>query len=548
MLILARFWRAGLPSCRPAARSLRVWKQPHASGWRPSGGSGGSGGTARLPASAPQREARALRYAAPSMADFVDLTLDDDDDSGPMPAAPPPGAPPPSAAEQRQRIMAFAAAKAKRPRSAGGGSPNAGPGTSPDTRPSKQPAPSRPQPPEDSGVGGGEGGGNAPPGGGGNALLAQLHAERLARAQRAGGGGGGGCSGSASREAVPARAPAADAGARGSGREASPPAPRPSGRGAPSPTRRGTGRPVPPRDGGGGESGGPAAGTQAGGGGEAARAPPQALSLLQYNVWFNEGAALWERMAAVGRIVEEANYPTFITLQARGGRGAGPGARGLCGRAPRRQTWRRQTRRRSRPADLRAGVRRVPLPRPALHPRPTTTITQEVTPNILRLLAASDWWGRYVASPPPGGGDPYFTLLLARADAVGPGVTPRSFRRSPFPASQMGARAGGRGPGRAAGPCGRLRRRLEAAPGVRRPRCRSGSAPTRCPARAPPAPRRPLPANADGARRRRRGRRGHVPPGEPHARHPLHRGAPVPDGQRPRHPRRCARRQRHLCR
>ena len=62
---------------------------------------------------------------------------------------------------------------------------------------------------------------------------------------------------------------------------------------------------------------------------------------------------------------------------------------------------------------------------------------QEVTPNHLALFKASEWWGRYAAAEAPRSA-PYFTLLLARADVVGPGVTSGSFRRSPFPASQMG--------------------------------------------------------------------------------------------------------------
>jgi hypothetical protein len=68
---------------------------------------------------------------------------------------------------------------------------------------------------------------------------------------------------------------------------------------------------------------------------------------------------------------------------------------------------------------------------------PTFVSLQEVTPSILALLSSASWWERYVASDPPWGA-PYFTMLLARRDAVGGTVTPRSFRRSEYNNSAMG--------------------------------------------------------------------------------------------------------------
>lgn len=46
---------------------------------------------------------------------------------------------------------------------------------------------------------------------------------------------------------------------------------------------------------------------------------PSSLYLLLFvaTQWFNEQVAVEERMKAIGRIVKQAGYPTFITLQVK---------------------------------------------------------------------------------------------------------------------------------------------------------------------------------------------------------------------------------------
>jgi hypothetical protein len=69
------------------------------------------------------------------------------------------------------------------------------------------------------------------------------------------------------------------------------------------------------------------------------RRPAGPCRVRQLPQWFNEQAAVEERMAAIGRIIVDAGHPTFITLQAWGGarEDAGrPCCSGLAGSARRR--------------------------------------------------------------------------------------------------------------------------------------------------------------------------------------------------------------------
>ncbi|GBF88546.1 hypothetical protein Rsub_01261 [Raphidocelis subcapitata] len=282
------------------------------------------------------------------MAEPIDLTLSSDEDD-PMPRAPAGGAAV-DEEEQRRRIMSFAAGvrgrAAKRARQDSDSDSDGSPPPAQQVQPQQRAA---------AADGGSGGGGPSSAGGSGNSLLAQLHAERLARARQQGGaegglpaGGSGTAGGSGGGDAPPPKAARASPPGR-TPRSASPP---PSGAAAARPRER------------------------VRGGGEGQQQQARKVSLLQYNVWFNEEAALEVRMAEIGRIVEDCGYPTFVTLQ-------------------------------------------------------------EVTPTILALLCRARWWGRYVPSDPPEGSG-YFTLLLARRDAVPGAVVPRSFRRSRYPNSVMG--------------------------------------------------------------------------------------------------------------
>jgi hypothetical protein len=48
--------------------------------------------------------------------------------------------------------------------------------------------------------------------------------------------------------------------------------------------------------------------------------PPLNISVLSYNVWFNEECHLRERMLGIACIIEEAGYPDVLMFQARSGR------------------------------------------------------------------------------------------------------------------------------------------------------------------------------------------------------------------------------------
>ena len=312
----------------------------------------GANATVDVDATAPQRRwLSSLHHhhhfsTAASMADAIDLTFSSDEDdaagaaaaaaaaAGPMPAG---GTAAASEDDQRKRIMSFAAGVAASKRRAAPSPPK----SSEDPAAAAATAASGAAATAPAAAAAAAAAAN--PGPGGNSLLAQLHAERLARQQQAHGGsssdrgGGGGGAGAGSSAAV------TDAAA------------------GPSSQRQ-----------------------------QQQQQQPR-VTLLQYNVWFNEDAAVEARMAAIGRIIEAAGRPTFIALQ-------------------------------------------------------------EVTPTIQALLAAAPWWRAYAASPPPSDDAAYYTLLLARRDAVGPpAVTEASFRRQPFANSVMGrclltllARVGGR--------------------------------------------------------------------------------------------------------
>eukprot|EP00878_Enallax_costatus_P020405 GHUV01021568.1.p1 GENE.GHUV01021568.1~~GHUV01021568.1.p1 ORF type:complete len:505 (+),score=170.22 GHUV01021568.1:351-1865(+) len=99
------------------------------------------------------------------------------------------------------------------------------------------------------------------------------------------------------------------------------------------------------------------------------------VSLLTYNVWFKEEVAVLDRMMAIGNIIKQAGYPTFICLQ-------------------------------------------------------------EVTPYILELFINMEWWSHYHCCPAPVDA-PYFTLLLIHKSAAG-GVSSDSFKERPFYNSVMG--------------------------------------------------------------------------------------------------------------
>ena len=311
----------------------------------------GANATVDVDATAPQRRwLSSLHHhhhfsTAASMADAIDLTFSSDEDdaagaaaaaaaaAGPMPAG---GTAAASEDDQRKRIMSFAAGVAASKRRAAPSPPK----SSEDPAAAAATAASGAAATAPAAAAAAAAAAN--PGPGGNSLLAQLHAERLARQQQAHGG---------------------------------------------SSSDRGGG-------GGGAGAGSSAAVTDAAAGPSSQRQQQQQqprVTLLQYNVWFNEDAAVEARMAAIGRIIEAAGRPTFIALQ-------------------------------------------------------------EVTPTIQALLAAAPWWRAYAASPPPSDDAAYYTLLLARRDAVGPpAVTEASFRRQPFANSVMGrclltllARVGGR--------------------------------------------------------------------------------------------------------
>ncbi|GFR50718.1 hypothetical protein Agub_g12975 [Astrephomene gubernaculifera] len=87
----------------------------------------------------------------------------------------------------------------------------------------------------------------------------------------------------------------------------------------------------------------------------AASSPARTLSVLTYNLWFNEEVELVARMRAVGDIIEREGFPDLLLFQ-------------------------------------------------------------EVTQNIALLFRQSAWFRRYHCSPVPD--QPYFTLLLARRDTA----------------------------------------------------------------------------------------------------------------------------------
>ncbi|KAL3149297.1 hypothetical protein ABBQ32_002110 [Trebouxia sp. C0010 RCD-2024] len=87
------------------------------------------------------------------------------------------------------------------------------------------------------------------------------------------------------------------------------------------------------------------------------QAPLPELSLLTYNVWFEEDIALQQRMSAIGNIIQEHRHPHFLCFQ-------------------------------------------------------------EVTPRIYHLFQQSPWWYRYTASQQQP--QPYFTVLLYRKDVFRP--------------------------------------------------------------------------------------------------------------------------------
>ncbi|KAK9908629.1 hypothetical protein WJX75_000659 [Coccomyxa subellipsoidea] len=95
--------------------------------------------------------------------------------------------------------------------------------------------------------------------------------------------------------------------------------------------------------------------------------PTPPISVLTYNVWFEEEVALEERMAAIGDVIVETGFPTVICLQ-------------------------------------------------------------EVTDSIFALLSSAPWMKQYEACP--AGGQAYYTALLYRRDAV-TGAQPACLHRFP---------------------------------------------------------------------------------------------------------------------
>ncbi len=201
------------------------------------------------------------------MADAIDLTFSSDEGDAPMPAPP---AGPVSEEERRKQIMLFAknvAAKRHKadhqaPADGGAGGSQQQKGEEGGAGPSSSGA-------GPSGSGGAGPSGSQPgSGGGNNSLLAQLHAERLARMQRAPGGGGGG-------EAAGAAGDAKKPPLQSTSRDVAPPSPerRQGGGGA----KRKASSPPP--------AAGRAPGAKAGSGAAGPRdQPPRKVSLLQYNV------------------------------------------------------------------------------------------------------------------------------------------------------------------------------------------------------------------------------------------------------------------------
>ncbi|KAG2428922.1 hypothetical protein HXX76_011166 [Chlamydomonas incerta] len=105
------------------------------------------------------------------------------------------------------------------------------------------------------------------------------------------------------------------------------------------------------------------------------------ISILTWNVWFEESVALMERMAAVGAAIEAEGYPDLLLLQ-------------------------------------------------------------EVTPHILLVFSQTAWFQRYRCSPPPqeypdGPYMPYFVLLLARRDTVALPPKPDRWEFQLFANTQM---------------------------------------------------------------------------------------------------------------
>ncbi|KAK9803621.1 hypothetical protein WJX72_006035 [[Myrmecia] bisecta] len=163
----------------------------------------------------------------------------------------------------------------------------------------------------------------------GNSWLAQLHAERTQRR---------GQPSAAPADPAPSSSQGPRAGQAGSGgRIVASASAAASARGA------NAGQPA---SGGSNAACGSAAASGSGGSSGAGK-----LTLLTYNVWFAEDVALKERMAGIGRIVEEKGYPHFICFQ-------------------------------------------------------------EMTPNIYVMLSKAAWWSRYTASPMEHSS--YFTTLLFR--------------------------------------------------------------------------------------------------------------------------------------
>ncbi|KAG2432065.1 hypothetical protein HYH02_013133 [Chlamydomonas schloesseri] len=106
------------------------------------------------------------------------------------------------------------------------------------------------------------------------------------------------------------------------------------------------------------------------------------VSILTWNVWFEESVALMERMAAVGAAIEAEGYPDLLLFQ-------------------------------------------------------------EVTPHILLVFSQADWFRRYRCSPPlrdseDGPYVPYFVLLLARRDSVVLPPPPDRWEFQLFTNTQMG--------------------------------------------------------------------------------------------------------------
>ena len=163
---------------------------------------------------------------------------------------------------------------------------------------------------------------------------------------------------------------------------------------------------------------------------------PAQLSLLSYNVWFAD-VCIQSRMAAIGSVIQE-RQPDFVCLQVSK---AGP--------PPLPSSWRHLCQQTCAlhalchassclAAWLPAAGSSPSRPATALSAAPSHTCrllcVQEVTPLIAQLFRGSPWWQAYNASPCPAGA-PYFTMLLWKKSSV---QGPSGYAELPFENSIMG--------------------------------------------------------------------------------------------------------------